>query len=70
MSLLSKFKHKNFRGYFTVGILTTILSTLLLWAFVDVMGYPAWSTNFIVVIFLFILKYLLYDRVGMLAWQN
>lgn len=67
MSLLKKFKHKNFRRYFAVGVLTTLLSTFLLWAFVDIMGYPAWSTNFVVVIFLFIMKYLLYDRVGMLA---
>jgi len=60
---------KNFLKYFITGIIFTILNALLVWVFVDFIvlfpeKYNTPIVTFLVVTFLFVLRYLVFDWIG------
>lgn len=63
---------KNFLIYFITGIIFTIFNALLVWLFVDFIvlfpeKYNTPIITFLVVTFLFILRYLVFDWIGFTA---
>jgi putative flippase GtrA len=67
---IKKFFHRNFLSYFGVGVLSVIISTTLLVIMVDGLGMWVAVANIIQTIIVFILKYVLYDKAGMLKWEK
>jgi putative flippase GtrA len=65
--LISKFTHKNFIKYFVVGVLSVVMSTAMLIVMVDWMGVWVGTANIIQTFIVFIVKYVLYDKAGMLS---
>ena len=57
----------NFIKYFLVGIIAVIVSTTLLIILVDYMGIWLGIANPMAVSVVFVMKYFLYDKVGMLS---
>lgn len=64
---LKKTANILFSKYVFASILATLISTVVLWFFVDVMGFLAVIINPIVSIFLFFLKFFLYRRTEMFS---
>lgn len=68
--MLEKFKTKIFMKYLGVGIISTALVTLGLIVLVDGFGMWVGIANPIMVGIMFIVRYMLYDKVGMLKDGN
>lgn len=59
---LKRLKKSNFVRYMVTGIIATILSTALLWFFVDIMHLPAYLIGFLVSTFIFFFKFIFHIR--------
>ena len=56
--------HKSFVAYTWVGIVITILTIGITSFFIDVLHFPAWLTNSVVIAGFFVLKYFMYKWAG------
>jgi hypothetical protein len=56
---------KNFTKYFMTGVVMTILTTFLMWFFVDIVGYLAVYVNPIMNTCVFLLKFITYHKIKM-----
>jgi len=65
--MVKRFISKNFAKYAGVGIFATVLSTTWLMLTVEHMGWPVILMNPMIMAIIFILKFILYDKVGMLS---
>lgn len=61
------FTSRNFVKYFVIGVLMTIISTILLVIAVDYFGLWVGLANPLIVVFIFVLRYYLFDKAGMLS---
>ncbi len=60
--IIKTFLTAKFYIYTYVGVLTTILTVILLWLTIDIMGIPTLLASSVIIFSTFILKYYLYVK--------
>jgi putative flippase GtrA len=60
---LKKLNDSNFMKYLLTGIIATIISTALMWFFVEIIGIKAYIVSIIISIFIFFFKFFFHKKV-------